>query len=359
MHINNLFDIEPYSLKQKEKTKIFNNYLSLLTQYHYDNCIHYKHMANSLRFNTKKHVPYTEIPFLPVRLFKMYDLYSISKENIIKTMTSSGTSGQEVSKIFLDKETSHNQSKALTKIVSAFIGAKRTPMIIIDSPSILKNRNEFSARGAGILGFSMFGNKRIYALDENMELDTDSLSLFIDEHRKSRIFLFGFTFMVYQHFVKELQNKKINIDLSNAVLVHGGGWKKLQSQSISSKEFRAVLNQLCGLDQVHDYYGMIEQTGSIYMECEYGNLHAPIFSDIIIRNPYDFSLAPIGEKGIIQTLSVLPKSYPGHSLITEDEGLLLGEDDCKCGRLGKYFCVIGRIKNAEIRGCSDTYAEQF
>jgi len=165
--------------------------------------------------------------------------------------------------------------------------------------------------------------------------------------------------MVYQHFVKELQNKKINIDLSNAVLVHGGGWKKLQSQSISSKEFRAVLNQLCGLDQVHDYYGMIEQTGSIYMECEYGNLHAPIFSDIIIRNPYDFSLAPIGEKGIIQTLSVLPKSYPGHSLITEDEGLLLGEDDCKCGRLGKYFCVIGRIKNAEIRGCSDTYAEQF
>ena len=66
-------------------------------------------------------------------------------------------------------------------------------------------------------------------------------------------------------------------------------------------------------------------------------------------------MASIGEIGIIQTVSVLPKSYPGHSLLTEDEGILLGEDDCECGRLGKYFRIVGRIKNAEIRGCSDTY----
>ena len=42
-------------------------------------------------------------------------------------------------------------------------------------------------------------------------------------------------------------------------------------------------------------------------------------------------------KGLIQLFSLLPKSYPGHSLLTEDEGVLLGEDDCKCGRHGKYF----------------------
>ena len=44
-----------------------------------------------------------------------------------------------------------------------------------------------------------------------------------------------------------------------------------------------------------------------------------------------------------------------HSLLTEDEGILLGEDDCPCGRKGKYFRIIGRLQNAEIRGCSDTY----
>jgi hypothetical protein len=38
---------------------------------------------------------------------------------------------------------------------------------------------------------------------------------------------------------------------------------------------------------------------------------------------------------------------------------VFGEDNCKCGRLGKYFKITGRIKNAEIRGCSDSYAAKF
>ena len=58
---------------------------------------------------------------------------------------------------------------------------------------------------------------------------------------------------------------------------------------------------------------------------------------------------------MIQAVSLLPGSYPGHSILTEDEGVILGEDDCPCGRKGKYFRVIGRIRNAEVRGCSDAY----
>ena len=357
MTLEYLLNTSPFSLNKANKAQFYDDYFKELTRYHYENCLPYKKMLDSLGFDIGASINYSEIPFLPVRLFKMFDLYSTPQENIVKTMTSSGTSGQAVSKIFLDKETSITQSKVLTKIVSTFIGSKRTPMIIIDSPSVLKNRNMFSARGAGILGFSIFGTKRLYALDEQMKLDIDAVVEFINQSKGQRIFLFGFTFMVYQHFINELIKNKIKIDLSNAVLIHGGGWKKLLSESVTSSEFRGILHQLCGIKSVHDYYGMVEQTGSIYMECERGFLHASIYSDIIIRRPHDFSVAAIGEAGIIQTLSVLPKSYPGHSLLTEDEGVMLGEDDCKCGRLGKYFKVIGRLKNAEIRGCSDTYAE--
>jgi len=358
MTLEYLLNTSPFSLNKANKAQFYDDYFKELTRYHYENCLPYKKMLDSLGFDIGASINYSEIPFLPVRLFKMFDLYSTSQENIVKTMTSSGTSGQAVSKIFLDKETSINQSKVLTKIVSTFIGSKRTPMIIIDSPSVLKNRNMFSARGAGILGFSIFGTKRLYALDEQMKLNLDAVVEFINQSKGQRIFLFGFTFMVYQHFINELIKNKIKIDLSNAVLIHGGGWKKLLSESVTSSEFRGILHQLCGIKSVHDYYGMVEQTGSIYMECERGFFHASIYSDIIIRRPHDFSVAAIGDAGIIQTLSVLPKSYPGHSLLTEDEGVMLGEDDCKCGRLGKYFKVIGRLKNAEIRGCSDTYADQ-
>jgi phenylacetate-coenzyme A ligase PaaK-like adenylate-forming protein len=359
MDIAEILNLPPYSVGRNEKQAILNSFLSNLSRHHYDNCQQYKKMMDGIGYKYEQEYKYTELPFLPVRLFKMFELLSVGKEEIVKTMTSSGTSGQAVSRIYLDRETSANQTKVLTKIVSSFIGNKRVPMIIIDSEAVLKDRNSFSARGAGILGFSMFGSKRIYALNEEMELNTDLIQEFLEGHKDERIFLFGFTFMVWQHFYKQLIKKNINLDLSNAVLIHGGGWKKLISESASSTDFRQKLNDACGIKSVHDYYGMVEQTGSIYMECEHGHLHTPVFSDVIIRRAFDFSIANKGETGIIQVVSILPYSYPGHSLLTEDEGILLGEDDCRCGRLGKYFKIVGRLKNAEIRGCSDTYAEKF
>jgi phenylacetate-coenzyme A ligase PaaK-like adenylate-forming protein len=359
MNLDHLLKSEPYDLDKTQKSTFFDEHFHHLTKYHYNHCIEYQKIIDGIGFKVDEKYRYSDIPFLPVRLFKIFDLYSTPKEEIVKTMTSSGTTGQIVSKIFLDKETALNQSKVLTKIVASYLGPKRSPMLIVDSESVLKDRNMFSARGAGILGFSIFGSKRLYALDENMELKTDEVLRFIEENRNLRIFVFGFTFMIFQHFVKELQKQKINIDLSNAVLLHGGGWKKLASESISSRAFRELLFETCNIISVHDYYGMVEQTGSINIECQYGYLHTPIFSDIIIRRAADFSEAEIGETGIVQTLSVIPKSYPGHSLLTEDEGVLIGEDDCECGRLGKYFKILGRLKNAEIRGCSDTYAEKI
>ena len=103
------------------------------------------------------------------------------------------------------------------------------------------------------------------------------------------------------------------------------------------------------------HYGMVEQTGAIYMQCECGHLHASNFSDVLIRRGGDFSLCENGERGIVQVVSALPYSYPGHSILTQDEGTIMGEDDCPCGRKGKYFVIHGRLKNAEVRGCSDTF----
>ena len=60
------------------------------------------------------------------------------------------------------------------------------------------------------------------------------------------------------------------------------------------------------------------------------------------------------EEGLIQVISLLPSSYPGNSILTEDIGVILGEDNCGCGRKGKFFTISGRMKQSEVRGCSDT-----
>lgn len=362
MEIEEFLKHSPYALSREERRALMNGRMKELTILHYNKCPEYKKMLDSLDVDIAHLPDYEELPMLPVRLFKEFNLRSCDEKEVVKTLTSSGTTGQQVSRIYLDRATSALQTKCLTRIVSDYLGTKRVPMLILDSSAVVKNRAMFSARGAGILGFSMFGSKRQYALDEDMNLAIEAMELFLEEHKDEEIiFMFGFTFMVWQHFYKKLCESGYRPDLSKAVLIHGGGWKKLASENISTEHFKKSLHEVCGIlpENIHDYYGMVEQTGTIYMECEYGHLHTSCFSDVIVRNSKDFSISPLGDRGLIEVVSTLPQSYPGHILLTEDEGMILGEDNCPCGRKGKYFKVLGRIKNAEIRGCSDTYAAKF
>lgn len=297
-----------------------------------------------------------DLPFLPVRLFKHETLVSVPQDEVVKTMTSSGTSGQRVSQIFLDRQTSTLQVKVLSRIVGDLIGPKRLPMLVIDCRATVADRYRFSARTAGIQGFSMFGRDVEFALDDDMTLNLERVRRYLDKHADEDMLLFGFTFVVWLHFVRALEAAGETLALGRGVLVHGGGWKQLQSQAVSADEFRGRLGAVAGLTRVHNYYGMVEQTGSIFVECEYGHQHASAWSDVIVRDPLDFGVLPPGRRGLIQLLSVLPHSYPGHSLLSEDEGEIIGIDDCPCGRKGTYFRVHGRIQNAEARGCSDTYS---
>ncbi|MBO7048744.1 MAG: acyl-protein synthetase [Spirochaetia bacterium] len=355
MNLEKFHEIEPYGLSKTEKEKIFFDEMLALTEYHASKCNEYNNILCKLGIDINSIKNIEEIPYIPVRLFKMFDLKSITAEEIFKTMTSSGTTGQSVSKIFLSKENTLNQTKTLTHIISSFIGKQRLPLLLLDTEMVKKDRSMFSARGAGIIGFTTFGRNITYALDENMQLDINKVEQFLAEHNDETILMFGYTYMIWQFVVKELEKQNKHFNIKNGILFHIGGWKKLKAEAIDTISYNKRIQCVLGNVHVYNYYGMAEQLGSVFVECEHGHMHCSNYSDIIIRKPQDFSVCPTGERGLIQLLSVLPSSYPGHSILTEDEGIVLGEDDCPCGRKGKYFKILGRIKNAEIRGCSDTY----
>ena len=350
---------EAFTLEKAQKRALLNRRLRELVQYHYENCLEYGRILDFLDFSPEKELEYEDSPFIPIRLFKELALKSIPEEQIFKVMTSSGTTGQAVSKVYLDEETSRNQQKTLIKIMADFLPAERMPMLILDTARVVKERNFFSARRAGILGFSLFGRDKFYALDDDMQLNIAQIEEFLQKYHNQPIFAFGYTFIIWQYLYEELKRQGRRLDLSHVTVVHGGGWKKLAADAVTPTTFRAALREVCGDLDVADYYGMVEQTGCIHLECAEGHLHTSTYADVIVRRPLDFSPADFGERGIIEVVSLLPESYPGHALLTEDEGVLLGEDDCPCGRKGKYFKVLGRLKQAELRGCSDTYAAAF
>lgn len=357
--IEDFHALSPYALAAEDKRRLLFGELTQLTEMHRARCASYANILSALNYQKERMKTLWDIPFIPVRLFKEMDLLSIGRAEIFKTMTSSGTTGQAVSRIYLDKETALLQQKVMIRIVSDYVGKKRLPMLIIDSPEIVRNRQLFTARGAAIIGLNVAASETLFALNSDMSLNFEAVGAFLDKHKGRRILIFGFTFLLWQHFYQEMLKKDMAFDLSEAFLLSSGGWKKLESEKISREEFKKRFHDLCGISHFMDHYAMVEQTGCMYAECEHGHIHASIYSDIIPRRYTDFSPCEIGEKGILQLVSVLPHSYPGHSLLSEDEGVILGEDDCPCGRKGKYIRILGRMRNAELRGCSDTYAAKF
>lgn len=351
--LHELLNTEQYSLSKTEKAEKLLDLLKQKQEWHANACKPFNDISNIVFGKNRTINSIEDLPFLPVSAFKNHDFKSIPDEEVFKVLTSSGTTGQAVSKIYLNKETAQLQSLALSKIISHVLGKTRLPMLIIDSKAVFSNKQSYSARGAGILGLSVFGKDHTYVLDDNFEFAEDVMATFLEKYDGQPIFIFGFTFMVWLYLFQAKTTKKY--DLSKAILIHSGGWKKLTDMAVDNTAFRLALKEKFGLTDIYNFYGMIEQTGSVFLENSDGYLHCPNFADVIIRNPKDFSPQPDGTPGLIQVLSVLPQSYPGHSLLTEDIGVIMGEDNAANGWKGKYFKIIGRAKKAELRGCSDTF----
>jgi len=349
----------PYAEEPIAKTSRLVAEMNDLTGFHAERCPAYRRILAAAYGGMTNFDRLSDFPAMPVRLFKEMDLLSQPSELIIRTLTSSGTSGQRPSRIFLDKDTATAQVHALVRIARSFLGVKRLPMLILDHPGITQDRDTFSARGAGILGFSQFGFDQTYALrTDTMLPDWEVIDAFLARHGGERILLFGFTFILWQHLLKTAENTKRKMDFGDSILIHGGGWKKLEEEKVSNAEFKERLRCTLGINSVYNYYGMVEQAGSIFMECEEGYFHTADYSEILVRDPRSLQVRPQGEPGLIESMSTIPRSYPGHILLTEDLGIVYGGDGCQCGRRGTFFRILGRLPSAELRGCSDTHQVQ-
>ena len=137
---NIIFD-SAFKFNQSKKEEYFLKEIKKLTNFHLSNCVSYKKIFKKINLKLNLVNDINQVPFLPVNIFKLFDLMSIKKNKIVKKLVSSGTTGQQPSKIFLDKENSNNQMRVLTKIVEVLLGKKRLPMLIVDKKSTITNRS--------------------------------------------------------------------------------------------------------------------------------------------------------------------------------------------------------------------------
>lgn len=341
--------LPPYGHAQTDKEAWLLGGLKQLTRHHRAACPPYDAWVRAMFPPPDSAGRLADLPWLPVGVFKSHLLRSVPEEAVVRVLTSSGTSGGAVSRIALDAATAGRQGRVLAAIMRTVLGPRRLPMLIVDSPTAVTGAGPLSARGAGILGMMPFGHDHTFLLDDALAVRTGVLAAFLDRHGRAPFLIFGMTAMVWTHLLPAKA-----ADLANGVLIHGGGWKSLEERGVDNDAFKETLKRRAGLSRVINFYGMAEQVGSVLLEGEDGRLHPPATADVIIRDPASLNEVPTGTAGLIQVVSLLPTSYPGHSILTEDWGRV---DAIDAGTWkGKSVTVLGRVKQAELRGCGDILA---
>jgi hypothetical protein len=363
--IERLLAAQPYGLAPEERHREMLSVLREEIAYACDANAGFRNYVRHWPVNFREAEYIAELPFLPVGIFKRDPPLSlVAPSEIRRTLHSSSTTGQIPSSVVLDAATSRRMTKGVIRIIRDYIGPARRPYLVIDTPENLAAGEELTARGAAVQSLESFATTTVCCLRDdrgNARLDLGKLLACAEEWKDAGVLVYGFTYVIWTEFAQVLKREGVRLNLPNVHVLHSGGWKRLQEQAVTkeafSREVAAVFG--CAPERVIDYYGMVENVGVVYPDCEFGNKHVPAFGEVIVRDP--LTLAPVraGQQGLVQICSVLPASFPGFLVLTDDIAEIVGYDGCGCGRRGTHFRFMRRAPKVETRGCGNLQTARY
>ncbi len=324
---------------------------------------HYKHHAfthrlwNKLGFHPEMLVAEEDLALVPgtmVHLFKEHEFHSVPKDEIVLTLTSSGTGGQK-SQQFLSRYSLDNVKKLALNIHRSLGMADSREYNYLCFTYDPQVANDLGTAFTDELLTNFTGKKEVfYAIGWNEEKQDFELNesetikafhRFADSGIPTRIL--GFPALLFEIIEKYNLSLDLGVD---SWLQTGGGWKGKADKEIPKHEFRDFITKRLGIPGEHqrDLFGMVEH-GIPYVDCEKGNLHIPNYARVFTRSPVDMSLLPVGEKGLLHFLCSYNYSYPAPSLLTTDYGRV-GKCDCSLG--GNILFLEGRAGVSKHKGCA-------
>src|SRR3972149_3288337 len=286
-----------YAMRQAVKDTLLTSILRELCQEIGRNCPPYARFLQRLGRSPADWRGLADLPPLPVSMFKQFILAAVPPEKVVRQLLSSSTSGQQPSRIVIHKTTACRQTRALPSILKEHIGGHRRPYLVLDVEESAAAGDTLTARGAAIRGVGNFASETVYGMkklpDGDLTTDWPRVEDFFHRHAYEPVLLFGFTFILWTRFVEEAEHRGIKFQASQAQLLHSGGWKKLVAQAVSKEEFTRRTSDVLGCEPgaILDFYGMVEQVGTVFVDCEAGHKHAPAFADVVIRRPH--TLEPV------------------------------------------------------------------
>jgi hypothetical protein len=285
----------------------------------------------------EKIVHWTQVPFLPIELFKNYEVLTGSQP-VLFSFESSGTTGQipskhpvcdpgfyqQISKIAFEREYGSLSDYHIFALLPSYLERSTSSLVFMMDHFIKESKSELS-------GF--------YLNQYDSLVDALRRALATDK----KVWLMGVTFGLLDLVDSGIDLSFLKEYKDQLIVMETGGMKGRREEWIRDK-VHAYLQEKMGLDSIASEYGMTELFSQGYAKSQ--GIFTPAYTmRVCLREVGDpFALVTQAHKtGGIKIADV--GNIDSCAFIeTRDLGSL--EED------GVRFKVLGRFDNSEMRGCS-------
>ncbi|MGJ1362359.1 acyl transferase [Sphingobacterium spiritivorum] len=321
MDTQQIFDIQ--------SDKQFNDNCLNIFRYQYDHCQPYKQYVDYLHIDTKNITHYTQIPFLPIELFKSQEIITSGSVPQV-TFSSSGTTGMLTSKHLVADAKLYEQS--FRKAFKQFYGDVRDIAVLALLPSYLERSGSSLIYMVDDLIKSSEQPESGYFLYNHADLFTALQKL---KQKNTKTILFGVTYALLD-FVETYE-----IDFPELIIMETGGMKGKRKEMIR-EEVHDLLREGFNVPAIHSEYGMTELLSQGYSYGK-GIFQHPNWMKILIRDTNDpLTLTDNSRTGAINVID-LANIYSCSFIATQDLGKIYPDGS---------FEVLGRFDQSDIRGCN-------
>jgi len=316
----------------------FNSLCLKIFHFQYQNNLVYQKFVNYL-FQRKKIkvdniLHYTQIPFLPIDLFKYHQVLSTHQKTEI-FFESSGTTQSIKSRHYIYDISLYQ--KSILNSFTKFYGQPENYLFIFLLPT--ENERPHSSlifMAKYLQSFSKYQESGFYLND--LRKAKDVISYY--QNTDTKIFILGLSYALI-----DFSEFNLALNDNNIIVMETGGMKG-KREEMPKKFFHEYLKKKLGLSNIHSEYGMTELLSQAYSK-ENGIFETPPWMKILIRDPNDpLNIFTQNKQGIVNIID-LANVYSCSFIATSDVGRIYDN--------GK-FEILGRSDFSDLRGCNLMYS---
>lgn len=270
----------------------------------------------------------TEIPFLPISLFKTETI--ISGNNDAEIIFSSSTTTGNIPSLHYVTDI-EVYKKSFIENFKLFYGEPKDWVFLALLPSYLERSGSSLVFMAEELIKLSIDKRSGFFLDQFEELNSQIVSL---EKEKKNYLLLGVSFALLDFA------EKFRPEILCGMVMETGGMKGRKAE-ITRNELHTILTSSFKCDSIHSEYGMTELLSQAYSK-QSGIFYCPPQLKVLVRDPYDPTSVKKSGKGVLNIID-LANINSCCFIETADAGTVFQDQS---------FEVSGRFDHSEVRGCN-------